>query len=51
MRHLILLLALYGGYQAWEHFSRAPKESNAPLHAEPYLAVRLRLHPSHPAPA
>jgi glutaredoxin len=39
MRHLILLLALYGGYQAWEHFSRAPQESNAPLHAEPYLAV------------
>lgn len=39
MRHLILLLALYGGYQAWEHLSRAPQESNAPLHAEPYLAV------------
>lgn len=37
MRNLILLLALCGGgYKAWEHFSR---ESNAPLHAEPYLAV------------
>ncbi|MNZ53433.1 hypothetical protein D3C78_713110 [compost metagenome] len=40
MRNLILLVALLGGgYQAWEHFSRAPRETNAPLHAEPYLAV------------
>jgi len=40
MRNLILLLALCGGgYQAWQHFSRVPLESNAPLHAEPYLAV------------
>jgi len=40
MRNLILLLALCGGgYQAWQHFSRAPHESNTPLHAEPYLAV------------
>lgn len=37
MRNLILLLALCGGaYKAWEHFSR---DSNAPLHTEPYLAV------------
>lgn len=40
MRNLILLLALCGGgYKAWEHFSRAPVETNTPLHAEPYLAV------------
>lgn len=40
MRHLLLLLALCGaGHKAWEHFSRVPDESNAPLQAEPYLAV------------
>ena len=40
MRNLLLLLALCGGgYQAWEHYSQPARETNVPLHAEPYLAV------------
>lgn len=40
MRNLLLLLALCGGaYQAWQHFAQPAAETNAPLHAEPYLAI------------
>lgn len=41
MRNLILLLALCGaGYQGWQHYyASGPGAANAPLHAEPYLAV------------
>ncbi|HYQ38462.1 MAG TPA: hypothetical protein VER09_05930 [Pseudomonas sp.] len=40
MRNLLLLLALCGaGYKAWQHFAQPARETNAPLYAEPYLAV------------
>lgn len=40
MRHLLLLLALgVGGYQTWQRLSQPTREVNAPLNAEPYLAV------------
>lgn len=40
MRNLLLLLALCGGaYQGWQHFNQPVAATNAPLHAEPYLAV------------
>lgn len=40
MRNLLLLLALCGGgYKAWQHFNQPIPETNAPLHAAPYLAV------------